>query len=114
VDRYFGQLHFQKLLIEHSQFLEEQDIELLLGTSIKRISSTTRALVVLWTPCSTPDSVNRPAASYKASETTVELECGTYRAVVVYSDSHDKRRRKKIDKTLASSEKELETKLKEK
>jgi transposase len=60
----------------------------------------------------TPDSINRPAASYKALETTVELHGRAYRAVVVHSDSHDKRRRKKIDKALESSEKNVKAQLK--
>ncbi len=56
----------------------------------------------------TPGSKNRPGASYKASETTVLLHGKSYRAVVVHSDSHDKRRQKKLDKDLRTSEKELE------
>jgi len=57
-------------------------------------------------------SSNRPAASYKARETTVDLHGVTYRAVVIHSDSYDKRRQKKVDKTLLVSKKEIMTKLK--
>jgi len=59
-----------------------------------------------------PGSKNRPGANYKAFETTVVLHGSTYRAVVVHSDSHDKRRQKKLDKDLKASEKELQTELK--
>jgi transposase len=61
----------------------------------------------------TPDSLNRPAASYKCRETTVCLHGETYRALVVHSDSYDKRRQKKVDKLIARSEKEINAKLKE-
>ena len=59
-----------------------------------------------------PDTVNRPAASYKACEATVDLHGEMYRAVVVHSDSYDKRRQKKVDKALVASEKEIKVKLK--
>ena len=59
-----------------------------------------------------PDTANRPAASYKACEATVDLHRETYRAVVVHSDSYDKRRQKKVDKALVASEKEIKVKLK--
>ena len=55
---------------------------------------------------------NRPGANYKTFETTVELYDKRYRAVVVHSDSHDKRRQKKVAKDFAKSEKELNAKLK--
>ncbi len=42
----------------------------------------------------------RPAASYKAYDSTVELYGKTYRAIVVHSSAHDKRRHKKIDRLL--------------
>lgn len=54
-----------------------------------------------------PGSKNRPGANYKTFETTVVLHGRAYRAVVVHSDSHDKRRRKKLDKDLQSSKMEL-------
>lgn len=60
-----------------------------------------------------PDSSNRPAASYKSKETMIDLHGETYRAVVIHSDSYDKRRQKKVDKSIAKSEKEIKAKLKE-
>ncbi len=58
-----------------------------------------------------PGSINRPTASYKACEATVDLHGKRYRAVVVHSDSYDKRRQKKVDKALIDSEKEIKTEL---
>ncbi|MDA3821036.1 MAG: IS1634 family transposase [Bacteroidales bacterium] len=46
---------------------------------------------------------SRVAAEYKAHETTVEIEENTYRAVVIHSNSHDKRRQKAIDRELKKS-----------
>ena len=45
----------------------------------------------------------RPCATYKAVETSVVLYEKTYRAVVVHSSSHDKRRQKKLDKAIVES-----------
>ena len=59
----------------------------------------------------TPGSVKRPGASYKIFESSAELHGVEYRAVVVHSDSHDKRRVKKLEKALAKSEKELKSRL---
>ena len=50
---------------------------------------------------------NRPCAVYKAFETSVTLHGRTYRAVVVHSSSHDKRRQKKLDKAIAESVKSI-------
>ena len=55
---------------------------------------------------------NRPCAQYKAFETTVTLYETTYRAVVIHSSSHDKRRQKRYDKLVASSEKSIRDALK--
>jgi len=55
---------------------------------------------------------NRPCAEYKAFETSVMLYGNTYRAVVIHSSSHDKRRQKKVDKLVASSEKSIAAALK--
>lgn len=55
---------------------------------------------------------NRPCAEYKAFETTVTLYEKTYRAVVIHSSSHDKRRQKRYDKLVASSEKAIRDALK--
>lgn len=46
-------------------------------------------------------------AHYRAHETAVTLYGVNYRAVVVHSDAHDKRRRKKLDKQLEQDRKEL-------
>lgn len=52
-------------------------------------------------------SPKRPSASYKAFETTVELYGRSYRALVIHSSAHDKRRQKRIDREIADSRKEL-------
>jgi len=49
-------------------------------------------------------SPKRPAARYRMSEQTVELYEQEYRALVVHSSAHDKRRHKRIDKQFAASE----------
>ena len=54
-----------------------------------------------------PTKSHRPCASYKCFETSVTLHEKTYRALVVHSSSHDKRRRKKIEKAVAQSAKSL-------
>jgi transposase len=46
-------------------------------------------------------------ASYRSYETAVTLYGVNYRAVVIHSDAHDKRRRKKLDKQLAEDRKHL-------
>ena len=55
---------------------------------------------------------NRPCARYKEFETSVTLYGNTYRAVVIHSSSHDKRRQKKYDKLVANSEKSITDALK--
>lgn len=60
-----------------------------------------------WTELGTlaqkPDpSRNRLSARYKIAETTVEIEGRTYRAIVVHSNAHDKRRTRKLDKQLTT------------
>jgi len=65
----------------------------------------------LGTLAENPDpSKNRLSARYKITETTVELYGTVYRAIVVHSSSHDKRRTRKLDKQIAA-EKEAFTKL---
>jgi transposase len=54
----------------------------------------------------------RPNASYKLHETTVTLYEKEYRAVVIHSSAHDKRREKRLNKRLIKSAKELGEKLK--
>ena len=57
----------------------------------------------------TPATRKRPAAVYRGFETTVELYDETYRAIVVHSSAHDKRRHKRIDRLLEKKRKDLET-----
>jgi transposase len=57
----------------------------------------------------TPATKKRPAAVYRGVETTVELYEETYRAIVVHSSAHDKRRHKRIDRMLEQKRKALET-----
>jgi transposase len=60
----------------------------------------------------TKETKNRLAARYKGQETTVELYGKEYRAIVIHSSAHDSRRQKKILKSLNSSEKQIQKKLK--
>ena len=53
-------------------------------------------------------SAKRPAAHYKAYESTVSIEGKAYRAVVLHSSAHDKRRHKRIDRAVERERKELE------
>jgi len=57
----------------------------------------------------TPATAKRPAAYYQGFETTVELYERPYRAIVVHSSAHDKRRHKRIDRLLAQKRKKLES-----
>jgi transposase len=50
----------------------------------------------------------RPTARYKAYDTTVELYDKIYRAIVVHSSAHDKRRHKRIDRLLKQDRDQLE------
>ena len=59
-----------------------------------------------------PSAKSRPHAQYKTFETSVNLHGKFYRAVVVHSTSHDKRRQKKLDKAIAASAKTIENELK--
>ena len=53
-------------------------------------------------------SAKRPAARYKTHESGVTIDGQTYRAVVVHSSAHDRRRRKRLDRAVARERKELE------
>ena len=55
----------------------------------------------------------RPAAQYKAYETEVVIKAKHYRAVVIHSSSHDRRRGKRIDQKLKTEYKALEKQCKE-
>lgn len=54
----------------------------------------------------TPASKNRPNASYRVHEQAVTLYEKRYRAIVVHSSAHDKRRQKRLERELATSLKE--------
>jgi len=60
-----------------------------------------------------PDRPKRPTANYKAFESTVDLYGKSYRAIVVHSSAHDKRRHKRIDRLLKEDRKQLEQACKE-
>jgi len=51
----------------------------------------------------TPSLRTRKAASYRVCDMNVTLSQKSYRAVVVHSDAHDKRRQKKLDRRLRES-----------
>lgn len=55
----------------------------------------------------------RPVAEYRYCETTVNLYNINYRAVVIHSSAHDKRRHKRIDRELADERQRLEASIKE-
>ncbi len=55
----------------------------------------------------TKPTANRPAALYRVAEATVTLYGKPYRAVVVHSSAHDKRRQKKIERELAKEKTSL-------
>jgi len=55
---------------------------------------------------------NRPVSSYRVAEGEVFLYGQTYRAIVVHSTAHDKRRQKRIDRELKQSRDQLEKKAK--
>ena len=55
-----------------------------------------------------PSRPKRPTARYRAYEGTVELYGKTYRAIVVHSSAHDKRRHKRIDRLLKKDRAQLE------
>jgi transposase len=52
-------------------------------------------------------SPKRPNASYQAYDTAVDLYGRSFRAVVIHSSAHDKRRQKRIDKELAQARQTL-------
>ncbi len=55
----------------------------------------------------TEPTVKRPAAYYRAYETEVILYGKTYRAVVIHSSAHDRRRQKRIERELLKEKKAL-------
>jgi len=55
-----------------------------------------------------PSRPKRPTAMYRAYESSVELYGSLYRAIVVHSSTHDKRRHKRIERLLKKDRKQLE------
>ena len=60
----------------------------------------------------TPASAKRPAAIYKIAPQSIELYGQPYRAIVVHSSNHDKRRQKRIDRELEQAQKKAERAIK--
>jgi transposase len=60
-----------------------------------------------------PSRPKRPTALYRAYDSTVELYGKTYRAIVIYSSAHDKRRHKRIDRLLIKDCQQIEQACKE-
>jgi transposase len=65
----------------------------------------------LGTLAESPSEAKKPVATYKVYETSVTLYEIPYRAVVVHSSAHDKRRKKRLEKAITASSKELRTAL---
>ena len=61
----------------------------------------------------TRPTVKRPAAHYKAYESEVKIHDTNYRAIVIHSSAHDKRRKKRIERELKADRKTLEHQCKE-
>lgn len=59
----------------------------------------------------TKATAKRPPAIYKAYETNVTLYDRQYRAIVIHSSAHDKRRQKRIDRELSDDYKKLQEKV---
>jgi transposase len=55
----------------------------------------------------TPASAKRPSTVYRSAEKTVTLYGRHYRAIVIHSSAHDKRRLKRLDRQIRASEKTL-------
>lgn len=67
--------------------------------------------ISLDTLAETPTGTQRPTARYKVLEASVDLFDTSYRALVVHSSSHDKRRQKKLDKAIVASSEALTNEL---
>lgn len=61
----------------------------------------------------TQPTKNRPVAQYRVAESQVTLYGKNYRAVVVHSSAHDKRRQKRLQKTLTDEQQRLQTLIKQ-
>lgn len=60
----------------------------------------------------TTPTKNRPGTCYRAYESEVELYDKPYRAVVIHSTAHDRRRQKRIERELQSEHKSLSAEMK--
>ena len=60
-----------------------------------------------------PDRPKRPVAHYKVYDSTVTLYGKSYRAIVVHSSAHDKRRHKRIDRILKQDRQQFDAIIKE-
>lgn len=60
----------------------------------------------------TKPTQNRPGTSYRACESEVTLYGTSYRAVIVHSSAHDRRRQKRLDRALQKEQKSLQTEVK--
>jgi transposase len=54
-----------------------------------------------------PETAHRKPAFYRCFETVVTLNAISYRALVVHSDAHDRRRQKKVDKEIAKEQEQI-------
>ena len=68
---------------------------------------TTNRWIDIGVVAETQDTEKRPAAYYKAFDTTVVLHDISYRAIVIHSSAHDKRRHKRIDRLLKKNKDDL-------
>ena len=68
--------------------------------------------VELGTLSELPSPVSRPCSDYRVAESHVTLYGMKYRAVIVHSDSHDRRMQKRLEKAVNASRQNLEKQLK--
>lgn len=101
--------NLEKASSEHTMFLSR------LPATYKECSRAVQKAVnandwiALGSLAETAPPKKRPAAVYQTYETTVNLYDKDYRAIVVHSSAHDKRRHKRIDRLLAQKRKALDT-----
>lgn len=57
-------------------------------------------------------SKKRPPAHYRYAESSVNIDGVTYRAIVIHSSAHDKRRQKRIDRMVKNDRSKLEKEIK--
>ena len=101
--------NLEKASSEHTMFLSR------LPATYKECSRAVQKAVnanhwiALGSLAETAPPKKRPTAVYQTYETTVNLYDKDYRAIVVHSSAHDKRRHKRIDRLLAQKRKALDT-----